>query len=209
MNLRTSSIRLRCLGVATLACGATVPLVALLAVTVTTPTAEVADPLVRTCAALLLGCLLWGFAAVLAAVADAWRGAPATRLAGVPAPLRGMVAAACGVALTGGLGGPVHATEHGPPLDTAATSLAGLPLPERASGDAPGPAPEPRREHVVRPGDTLWAIAAATLDPGAPSAAIDARWREIHRLNRAALGDDPDLIRPGIPLTLPEEGATR
>lgn len=210
MNARTSSNRLRCLGVAALAPLLTVPPLVPLITTATTASGDVSAPLVRTCAALLSGCLLWALAAVLAAVADAWRGAPAARLVGVPRPIRGMVLAACGVALTGGLGGPAQAaTEHGPPLDTVTTSLSGLPLPERVSGDAPTLAPPPAPEHVVRPGETLWAIAAATLAADAPAQQVDARWREIHRLNRAAIGDDPDLIRPGVPLTLPEEGDPR
>ena len=38
--------------------------------------------------------------------------------------------------------------------------------------------------HVVRPGDTLWAIAAARPGPAADDAGIAARWHRIYRLNR-------------------------
>jgi nucleoid-associated protein YgaU len=34
-------------------------------------------------------------------------------------------------------------------------------------------------------------------------AAIDRRWREIYAANRAVVGPDPDLIRPGERLRLP------
>jgi nucleoid-associated protein YgaU len=59
--------------------------------------------------------------------------------------------------------------------------------------------------YVVRPGDTLWSIAARAL--GDPF-----RWQALWRLNAARrMNDgarfvDPDLIRPGWRLTLPGRG---
>ena len=92
-------------------------------------------------------------------------------------------------------------TERGP-----ASTLAGLPLPDRTVGlpgralAATGPIREPRpaRQVVVRPGDTLWQIAARHL--GDPQ-----RWPEIYALNDAAIGADPDLIHPATRLRLPAD----
>jgi hypothetical protein len=50
---------------------------------------------------------------------------------------------------------------------------------------------------IVRPGDSLWSIAAENLPSGATTAQIDAAWREWYRANRDVIGDDPNLIRPG------------
>jgi nucleoid-associated protein YgaU len=58
--------------------------------------------------------------------------------------------------------------------------------------------------HTVRPGDTLWGIAAAQLPPAWRSpATIDRYWRQVYRANRAVLGPDPDLIHPGTRLRVP------
>lgn len=61
-----------------------------------------------------------------------------------------------------------------------------------------------RFEYRVSPGDSLWAIAARHLESDDP-ARIDAYWRDIYAANRAAVGDDPDLIFPGQVLVLPSE----
>ena len=56
---------------------------------------------------------------------------------------------------------------------------------------------------IVRPGDCLWSIAAARLGRGATPGAIDRAWRAIYDTNRDAIGADPNLIHPGLVLTLP------
>jgi nucleoid-associated protein YgaU len=61
----------------------------------------------------------------------------------------------------------------------------------------------PVASYVVQAGDCLWRIAARQLGPGATNAAIDRAWRSIYARNRAAIGDDPNLIHPGLTLTLP------
>ena len=134
--------------------------------------------------------------------------------------VRRLVLAACGVAVVAGIGAPaVAADHHGPGV------LAGLPLPERAvaphTSAPPDPPPEAARTearrpvvadasderdartsavHVVRPGDSLWAVAQAHPRAGADTAQ---RWQEIWHANRAVVGDDPDLILPGQALRLP------
>ncbi|MEV7615661.1 transglycosylase family protein [Streptomyces sp. NPDC089799] len=51
------------------------------------------------------------------------------------------------------------------------------------------------RMHVVRPGDTLYAIARKHRVAGG--------WRSLHEANRDRVGDRPALLRPGTMLTLP------
>lgn len=56
---------------------------------------------------------------------------------------------------------------------------------------------------VVRAGDTLWDLAARSLPPDASEAAVATAWPQWWQTNRAVIGDDPDLIRPGQVLTAP------
>lgn len=66
--------------------------------------------------------------------------------------------------------------------------------------------PPGERWHAVLPGETLWSIAARRL--GTDDIRRIARyWPRIHRLNRAEIGPNPDLIRPGQVLELPSEEA--
>jgi nucleoid-associated protein YgaU len=56
---------------------------------------------------------------------------------------------------------------------------------------------------VVRPGDSLWALAAAELGPHATDPAVAARWPQWYAANRGVIGPDPDLILPGQVLRIP------
>ena len=56
---------------------------------------------------------------------------------------------------------------------------------------------------MIVAGDCLWDIAARLVGPRASNAAIDRGWRAIYNANRAAIGDDPGLIHPGLVLTIP------
>jgi nucleoid-associated protein YgaU len=61
---------------------------------------------------------------------------------------------------------------------------------------------------TVRPGDSLWAIAAERLG-GTPSAArIQAEWPRWYAANRRMIGTDPNLVRPGASLLVPEPART-
>lgn len=72
-----------------------------------------------------------------------------------------------------------------------------------AQGGATAPSPG-SRSHVVRPGESLWSIAAALLGPGARPAEIAKLVDEIWRLNAERIGTGrPDLIHPGQVLRLP------
>ncbi len=60
--------------------------------------------------------------------------------------------------------------------------------------------------YVVRPGDSLWAIAERHLEArGSPSSAADIAkaWPSWWAANRDVIGDDPDLIHPGQHLETP------
>lgn len=58
-------------------------------------------------------------------------------------------------------------------------------------------------DYVVQVGDSLWTIARSLIDEPQPSArSIDRAWRTIWEANRAVIGSDPSLIRPGTRLQL-------
>jgi resuscitation-promoting factor RpfA len=61
---------------------------------------------------------------------------------------------------------------------------------------------------TVRPGDSLWLIAARRLGAGATPDQIGVAWREWYAANRALIGADPNLIRPGQVLLDPGRGAS-
>jgi hypothetical protein len=173
--------------------------------------------LVTVCEAVLLGCGAWLWAATGVVLLDAARGRVRGRR-GVPAGLRRLVLAACGVTLAGLIAAPGHAGPAAPALPAepspgghgSAALVQGLPLPDRASAvghvarlllrRTPDPAPA---RVLVRPGDTLWGLAASRLPDTAGDAAVDAAWRRLYRANRPAIGPDPDLIHPGQRLGLP------
>jgi len=56
---------------------------------------------------------------------------------------------------------------------------------------------------VVRPGDSLWTIAAARLPAGSGLEDVARAWPLWFGANRSVIGDDPDLIVPGQHLTPP------
>jgi len=89
----------------------------------------------------------------------------------------------------------------------ADTRGSGIPVLDRlAHPSAPPLRPDARpipATYVVRPGDTLWDIAAAA-QPGTPSTSdVAAAWPRWWRLNRSVVGPDPGLIIPGQVLRVP------
>jgi hypothetical protein len=102
---------------------------------------------------------------------------------------------------------PAQASDHASPrrATTDAGVLEGLQLPDRPVGVGDG------RVVVVRAGDTLWSIATDQLrrvgrrSSAPPPAAVAAAVRHLHAANRDVIGADPDLIRPGQHLMIPEE----
>ena len=172
-------------------------------------------------AAVLLGAVCWLVAttalATLAVLAGSLRpghsGAVlAARVASgadgpCPALVRRAVTAALGVAVAAGAA-PALAEPSG------IGRLSGLGLPDRATGTSwavAAPATlnarrstPPAGAVVVQVDDSLWRLAAGLLPDGAGDAAVTAAWHALYDANRAVVGADPDLIRPGTRLTVPD-----
>jgi nucleoid-associated protein YgaU len=143
----------------------------------------------------LAGCVVWGCLILVAAIVEASTHGRvlATTWVATPPAVRRLLLAGLGVALVGGVPGPVSAAMTGgaiprpAPLPTTRPALA---VPARPLG---GPA-----DHavVVRPGDTLWRLAAAALPATASDAEIVTATHRWYARNRRVIGPDPDLIRP-------------
>lgn len=111
-------------------------------------------------------------------------------------------------------GDPVLSSEAGPGRDEGSTvrpqwkpvpaPVDGLPLLRgqtripTPAGQAPGPP-----SVAVRPGDSLWTIAAAHLGPFATAVEIAEAWPRWHVENREVIGDNPHLLIPGQLLRVP------
>ena len=166
------------------------------------------DLLVAVCAAALLVCaarLWWVTTATTVALV---RGRVPRGGHGLT---RRLVLAACGAAVVAGVSAPAMAGQGGD-----LERLAGLPLPDRATAGVvahvePGPTTRPvsgpsrvtGEEVVVRAGDSLWSLAAARLPATSGPDEIEKAWRAVYAANRAEIGADPSLIRPGQRLHLP------
>ena len=97
-----------------------------------------------------------------------------------------------------------------PSTTTMRPTAPAVPAPSPPAGAAADPpaAGERSVQYVVVAGDCLWDIAARLIGPSASNAAIDRGWRAIYAANRAAIGDDPGLIHPGLVLTIPTLNTT-
>ncbi|MGD9960418.1 LysM peptidoglycan-binding domain-containing protein [Nocardioides sp.] len=167
-----------------------------------------ADLLLGVAELVLAGCAAWFWLVTTVVAAHGLRGdarESRPRPLGCPAGLRRALFAACGLALTSQIVAPALAAD--PHHQSVPASLVvGLPLPDRALSTSPPPqerSATPVRRIAVQPGDTLWAITASLLPPGADDARIAAGWHALHQANRALIGPDPDLILPGTRLAIP------
>jgi nucleoid-associated protein YgaU len=172
-------------------------------------------------------CLLWCVVAIAAAVLSALPGVVGRTAESIasritPALVRRAVAVALGTGLALAPAayasarvvptpGPAAVAGTAAPFTVriAGTVLASLPAtPTLPPLDWPATSTDPAAPVVVAPGDTLWAIAARALPPGASDAAIDAEWRRWYAANRSVVGPDPDVIYPGQRLVSPSTDAT-
>jgi hypothetical protein len=175
------------------------------------------------CAALWLAiALCFAIAATLPGRYGAVARTVATRL--VPAVLMRAVAGVAGVSV---LITPI--TANGKTPRVAALAGPTVPAPSwpvdpqhgrvRIDWPTDEPAPPPRRpdgRHAVapdaeatvdvRPGDSLWLIAARRLGRHASDAEIAAAWPRWYAANADVIGGNPSLIRPGEVLRAPDAG---
>ncbi|HWI43954.1 MAG TPA: hypothetical protein VNS81_10055 [Nocardioides sp.] len=154
------------------------------------PASTFADLLVQACAAVALvaaGGLWLVTCEVALSVLRQPLGPPARRVG----PLRALLLGLCGVAALGSTT-PATAGDRGPELPPVpARLLVGLPLPDRATGAAPRPAADLTTDPAapaaltgavvrVRPGDSLWRLAARRLAPDASAADVATYTRRVH-----------------------------
>ncbi len=162
---------------------------------------------------------LWlalGLAAAAATRLPGGAGRCSARACGVllPCALRGLVAGSAGL---GVLLAPVAAlADHGPGDRAVAADTVpapAWPVELGATPATPVPAPQTRGEQpashpvTVRAGDSLWLIAARSLGPRATDQQVAAAWPRWFAANRAVIGADPALLRPGQVLRPPAPAA--
>lgn len=146
---------------------------------------------------LLTGYLLAGAAATAAA---GTRGATGRCGHGLAACFPPLLRRAVQRAVAGGLAVTVAAAPAAAsaPHPRPPVSLDWPLLPARAAGSAGTDGPV-----VVRPGDSLWSIAADALGGDARPARVATAWPRWWAANRDVVGDQPDLIHPGERLRPP------
>ncbi len=185
------------------------------------PTVDHTGPVVAAAALLAWALAAWLAMTVLVTAAGRLPGM-AGRLAGAgarriaPAAVRRAVELALGLTVAaGGLGAVPASAAPGPDAapasaTDASTTRPGLDWP-RGAGPA-GTAStggEAAESVLVRPGDSLWRLAAQQLQAAGAPALSDAQiaqaWPSWWSANRDLVGDDPDLIRPGMRLSPPAD----
>jgi nucleoid-associated protein YgaU len=177
------------------------------------------DDLLVTLAGWLLAlCAAWAVVLCAAAVLEAATSGrlPATTWLGCPPRVRRVLLAVLGVTLAAA---PAHASPTprsvgaappcaptGAPTSARATAAQPLPVPTRAAGGVWSDASD--AGIVVRPGDSLWELARTRLPASVKAAEVADLVDRLHRRNRATIGRDPDLVRPGQRLVVPPHPRT-
>jgi hypothetical protein len=159
--------------------------------------------------------------AVLASAVPGGVGAVGRRIADTVSPrfARSAVRIACGVAVAGAPlagAGTALAEPSDPAAGTRVVATTGVrvvpatvPVLDRQVVAATPPTtpttsePSRGRVVVVRPGDSLWSIAADRLGPRATDAQVAVAWPRWYAANADVIGPDPGLIRPGQHLRVP------
>lgn len=132
----------------------------------------------------------------------------------IPAIVRRLVCSALSISLAGGiLAGTAQAA--GPPgTDTTSRTMAtsqrvspppdlDWPQPGDGGGDRTD-VPAVGDTVTVKPGDSLWRLAAQSLEQAASDRAIAAAWPTWWEHNRDVIGENPHLIYPGQQLDRPK-----
>lgn len=185
--------------------------------------AQLAQLLVWCLLAALLAGLVLASALAAAANLPGSAGAAAghlTRLV-LPAIVRrvlgvGVVGVGVSATLAFAVAPAAHATAPGTGQDASGRAAAGavrvLPAPALPGHQAAELAAVPSvpvvadaRRYVVRPGDSLWQV-AQRCHPTATAGALSALWPAWYAANRELVGPDPDVLRPGQTLQVPESG---
>jgi nucleoid-associated protein YgaU len=185
---------------------------------VSTPQATVS--LLRASALLLASWLF--FVSLLGAAGAACRSATTARLAWrlTQRSIRRLIAVSVVLSVaTPGLANAAESTELPAPILVDLGPVGASPRPWHLDAIQPtSPLPEaaiatflqsPSAESEtwqVAPGDHLWSIAEETLAEGGASPSesdVEHYWRRLIDANREAIGLNPDLIHPGMLLTLP------
>jgi hypothetical protein len=151
-----------------------------------------------------------GLGVLLAPVA-AGAHAPARHLP-LPAPTAPTAAAAGDTSTDGGvLPAPVlpsSPSAHPPSAHPPSAHPPSAHPPSRRSQPPSPPAAGTALRVLVRPGDSLWRIAAQHLPRDASPARIARTWPRWYAANRAVIGTDPNRIMPGQQLQAPTTPAT-
>ncbi|MCU1624823.1 MAG: Peptidoglycan-binding lysin domain protein [Frankiales bacterium] len=190
---------------------AVAPCLAALAPSAAGPTAPLLAVVSTTawlCTGWLLLVLLLERGSQLPGAAGRLAATAAARIA--PSSVRALARVAVGASLAASvLAGPAALAEDRAPTvaGSAHDSLDWPGLAPRRAAPAPVPALPVRHVDgssvVVRPGDSMWAIAARALGPSAADARVAQEWPRWWAANRAVVGDHPDLIHPGDRLSAP------
>jgi nucleoid-associated protein YgaU len=125
-----------------------------------------------------------------------------------PPLLRRGLAVALGAGLAfGAAPAPAGAGTRPAPSPTPTTTSTAVPVVVLDRPAAPPAASAPNRDTTVtvRPGDSLWSIAAHSLGPAATTRDVARAWPAWWAANRTVVGPDPDLIFPGQRLTPPPD----
>jgi LysM domain len=179
------------------------------AVTGDVPTSVTFDRLlVDVCGSLAVGVYLLLVASAGAVVLGSLLHERCPRLDRVVATLtprrwRRLVLVACGVSLAAPVAMATAAVPDGCDARCSthcAVRLDGLALPDLPTSSARSAG----RAVVVRPGDSLWLIAARHLPDQADVRQIALHTQAWYATNRATIGSDPDLIYPGTRLVPPK-----
>lgn len=178
---------------------------------------ELAGALAVAAAALVLGWLAIAAVCCAAAELPGLLGRLGTDLADRLAPgvLRRIVHAAIGGTVLGAGLAPLSALPAAASAGSTRLPSLDRPVSTRPASAPPVPTPQvgptsqrpavARDTVIVRAGDTLWGIAAERLGEPATDARIAASWPAWYAANRATIGPDPDLLRPGQRLHAPAQ----